>query len=449
MLLSHHHASPRSSTHLRVRLAALLAVCACSTPTEGLVPDASTDEPPFDAGAPIPEPRDDTRRSADRYEDNEAGLVAASTVARWVESWSTHRPAGVGGDLVVLQTSSLHGFVASTPGVRVYEVPSELTLAQLRSDGVSASLWSPARGARVDVFLRRYRIRPNHDFVLFVTGGDSLDELGNVTTAWFALRYWGVDHGFLGVLDGGLEPLAAELRSGAPAVPPRDGSERVTTLPRPNFHLLADLDQVQRAARAGGQIVDTRVAVEFAGERISTSRRETSCSVGAPACTAAYAGRIRGARNLPLDAVLDPETTRFRPLAEIDAALAEAAVDPTVDSILYDADATTSPIAAFTFLALTGTPAKWYSASFVSWSALQSTHPDPSLHALPIESRWRTDLPELSDEPREWAPSTATVRPLILDPHAPSTDRVQSEDASYRANPGPLPPDEEGGNPCL
>ncbi|MBX3228083.1 MAG: hypothetical protein KIT84_27340 [Labilithrix sp.] len=396
-------------------------------------------------------PAELARRSAERYDDNEAGLVGASRLGRWLAGWPASKPAGVEGDLVVLQLDPALGelpYVAEAPGVRVYHAAEITRLLEPRNDGVTAIGTAPANGVRIDSFMRRFDIHPNHDFVLFVAGEGSATSLATLARAWLSFRYWGLDHERLGVLNGPVAKVVpAGQRRATVAAHPFTGTRRIVTEERDHFALLADVGAV-RAAIGRDLIVDARPADEHAGAAFGASALDETCLDGAPLCTPVFSGRIAGARSLPSASLLEDEGA-FKPRDAIASLVAAAGVTPARTAYVYDLEGYGSALVAFAFLAVVGQPARWYAASYLEWGALNASHPEPALRALAAESPWRTDrFPELTEGASAWADVARGVRPLVFDGAAARSTLVQESDAKYKQNPPPLPAVGAGQDGC-
>lgn len=378
-------------------------------------------------------------RSATRFEDNEAGIVTASTVRRWLAETPE---AEAEGELIILQfgPAALEGgFLPSPTGVRTYDAPNLATLVQERSNGLFAAQIAPGRGTRLDSFLRNFAINPTTDRILIAAVEPSATALADLARVWVSLRYWGIAHERIAILDGTLTAgFSAEELSHAPLAPTADGTWRFPELATPRFELLATIEDVKAQQDSGGPLLDLRPQAEFDGAAISASGYDDTCLLGAPACTAVRGGRIRGATRLQLEAIGDPATLRWQGPEAIDAALLEAGLPRDAAPILYDADGSASAIATLGLLGISGRDARWYAGSFVEWSLLASDHPLAALRALPEGSPWR--LPEERFEAGGlFATSEAGARPLVLDPAVASTGRITTEDRAYLANPPALP----------
>lgn len=383
-------------------------------------------------------------RSAASYDANESGVVTASRLRAWIEDWEGQRPAGIHGDLVILQLDPgpSPAVIASAPGVRAYLAPELRALVVNRSNGLVALGSAPADGIRIDSFLRHFRIRPSQDLVVFARGSGSLDSLADLTRAFLVFRYWGFEHRSLALLDLGDgdfdSEIAASFRTDTPSTHPFDGTERVVGNAVDRFELLADLEVVRASLdRSDVVVVDARGPDEFEGRTSGETEVDDSCLAGAPSCLPSVSGRIAGAVSLPATTLL--HDGRFLEPAAIDTAIA-AIVPAGRTAITYDLDGRESAILAFALHAIAGRPVRWYAASYLEWGSLNATHPTPALRALAADHPLRTDhFPTLIDGATTWAPDERGVRPLVLDPSVRRTDRIQATDRAYRASPPPLP----------
>ena len=105
-------------------------------------------------------------RSSANFDDNEAGIVAAATVRRWIAEAENGEAEG---ELIILQFGPAQaegGFLPSLPGIRTYDAPNLATLVQERSNGLFAAQIAPGRGTRIDSFLRNFAINPATDRIL-------------------------------------------------------------------------------------------------------------------------------------------------------------------------------------------------------------------------------------------------------------------------------------------
>jgi len=127
---------------------------------------------------------------------------------------------------------------------------------------------------------------------------------------WWVLNYHG--HTRVKVLDGGWRRWVAEGRpvSFAPSAP----GTGVKFTPKTDSSLLGTLDQVREACAVGGSVIwDVRTSSEYDG---TVRRRDLR------------PGHIPGAVNLEWADLMDRETHRFKPLAEIRNLLNDRGITP-------------------------------------------------------------------------------------------------------------------------
>jgi len=174
------------------------------------------------------------------------------------------------------------------------------------------------------------------------------------TRLWWLLRYFG--HDDTSVLDGGLVAWTAAdglVESGESKYP----SASFTACPRPE--LLASLADVREITEGNGStcLVNALSPEAFRGEGPGAYSRP---------------GRIPGSVNVPWNGLVDAATNRFRPPAELAAALASGGVSTGQPVIAYCGGGISATVDLFAF-SLTGRDdARLYDGSLTEWSA----HPD-------------------------------------------------------------------------
>jgi thiosulfate/3-mercaptopyruvate sulfurtransferase len=173
------------------------------------------------------------------------------------------------------------------------------------------------------------------------------------TRLWWLLRYFGHDE--TSVLDGGLIAWTAAggpVESGESAYPPASFTAR----PRPE--LLASLADVREISENGSACLVNALSPDaFRGEGPSAYSRP---------------GRIPGSVNVPWNGLVDAATNRFRPPAELTAALNGGGVRADQPVIAYCGGGISATVDLFA-LSLTGRDdAQLYDGSLTEWSA----HPD-------------------------------------------------------------------------
>jgi thiosulfate/3-mercaptopyruvate sulfurtransferase len=173
------------------------------------------------------------------------------------------------------------------------------------------------------------------------------------TRLWWLLRYFGHDE--TSVLDGGLIAWTAAgcpVDSGDSTYPPASFTAR----PRPE--LLASLADVREITEnESACLVNALSPAAFRGEGRSSYSRP---------------GRIPGSVSVPWNGLVDAATNRFRPPAELAAALDGGGVRADQPVIAYCGGGISATVDLFA-LSLTGRDdARLYDGSLTEWSA----HPD-------------------------------------------------------------------------
>jgi thiosulfate/3-mercaptopyruvate sulfurtransferase len=169
------------------------------------------------------------------------------------------------------------------------------------------------------------------------------------TRLWWLLRYFG--HDDTSVLDGG---LAAWTAAGGPVEPGQSGYPPASFTARPRPELLASLADVRAVTGNGSACLVNALSPEaFRGEQRAYSRP----------------GRIPGSVNVPWNGLVDPGTNRFRPPAELAAALSDGGVRAGQPVIAYCGGGISATVDLFA-LSLAGRgDARLYDGSLTEWSA--------------------------------------------------------------------------------
>lgn len=413
---------------LTALLTALFAGCADDTSSE-----QGVEEHAFD--------------TAEDYASNVRGLITTDTLARWVSDWSAERPDDATGDLVVLQfgldpDEEIAVSIGEHAGVRAFDISEDIyVLNEPRNNGIFTAGQAPARGVRIDAYLRKYHIDPREDFVVFVAEDLSEDSLALLSKAWLALHYWGFPDELLAIVNGDLSDIDVDLLDDEPQEAEYDGEVRVLVLPSTNFDLTLSLEDVRDWVQdrpEGIALWDNRTEDAYEGRVVSDAPYENSCAAGAPECTAIYGGRIAGAQHLDAASFLDSDARILEPEA-LRALLQDRNIDRSRTHYLYDGDGARSALVAFILLAVTGQDARWYPNSFVEWSALNATHPESKLQRLSEDNPWRTDTAEFSEAIDVWAELRLGVQPIVINSKAEHAQSVLAEDERYLVKPTALP----------
>lgn len=381
------------------------------------------------------------------YEANTFGLITPDTLERWIRDWSAERPEDATGELIVLQLGlsedeEISVSVGAHEGVRAYDISEDVyVLNEPRNNGIFTAGKAPARGVRIDAYLRKYEIDPREDVVVFVSEELSEQSLGELSKAWLALRYWGYPEERLAIVNGDLGDLDVDLLDEELQEAEYDGTVRVLVLPSTNFDITLSVEDVRTWVQERPEDVklwDTRTPEEFEGQRVSVAPLETSCTSSSSPCTAVYGGRIAGARSLEASRFLDDHARILAPEA-LRELLDREGIDRDTTHFLYDGDGSRSAIVAFIFLAVTDHAARWYPNSFVEWSALNASHPESVLRGLAEDNAWRTDTEEFTEAIDAWGELSTAIRPIIINSRAEHAQNVLADDERYLVNPPALP----------
>lgn len=382
------------------------------------------------------------RESAADYAANLNGLVSGSTLKRWIGNWEAQRPAGITGDLIILQASegpAGHRFIRpNNVNVLTFVEPGWFAT---RSNGVTEIATAGLAGLELDQLLVRYGIDVSRDLIVCAQGDATPESFAVQAWCWHTLRYWGVEHDHIAVLNGGNAHLGAEWTaadfSAADFIPALPGQPSPTnairgrtvvsvkSLRTDNTVLRATLEDVIDELPAldvnepgdGVFLWDARTLEEFsAGEAteaalpavVALADRYASIRNGAP-----RQGHPRGAVNLAWHHLLDTATGLYKSRAELSAFLAggieagtrgfvsaqyqflgEGNAYRTGDTIhVWSETAAQAAIPQFTAAAILGLPARLYEGGTIEWNSLTGGALDrDGTPVLPADSPWRTDL---------------------------------------------------------
>ncbi len=171
------------------------------------------------------------------------------------------------------------------------------------------------------------------------------------TRLWWLLRYFGFER--VSVLDGGLPAWTAAglpLARGEETYPPAD------FLPHPHPEMLADRAQVQSIVSGEGQacLVNALPPEAFRGEGPGAYSRP---------------GRIPGSVSFHWENTIDPQTGRFRPVAELARRLGELGATGAEPLIAYCGGGISATVDLFALALIGRDQARLYDGSLTEWSA--------------------------------------------------------------------------------
>jgi thiosulfate/3-mercaptopyruvate sulfurtransferase len=368
--------------------------------------------------------------SNDDYNLNQYGLVTGSTLKLLAENWSTSKPFGITGKLVVLQiqagtTSSGKYFPTNTnTGVYSYLVEYNSTtqtstiFGQSRSNGITTTETMVPQGSVVDAFLKTYGIHPGKDLIVLASDTSTSSNLWNSLRAFYALRYWGLDKKNLAVLNGSIDQLSnlGEITT----TNTRNTSVNQTnallkTLLSDNTILQATLgdvihnvllgkstfEKVSTYPSNGVVFLDARASTEFSPSAPGqTNGPSGKTCVNGTSCKTAFDGNIKGSVNLPWGNLVKDSANndfRFKTKSEISTILQSVGITGNKQVITYCRTAVRAMVTFFATHAIVGYPTRVYDGSWIEWSAFAFDENDPQIWSnLRANSSWRTDKSSLT-----------------------------------------------------
>ena len=235
--------------------------------------------------------------------------------------------------------------VEHIPGAAFADIPGEL------SDPVSPYPFTLPSGARFAEAAGRLGIGEGTHVVAYAQ-----DSPMWATRLWWQLRFFGF--GAVSVLDGGLPAWRA---AGLPTESTAREYPAARFAGRPHPELLAtraDVEAVVASGDGGVCLVNSLTPRVFRGEgRTSYSRP----------------GRIPGSVNAPWPDLIDPDTNRFRPAAELEQTLRDAGAMGEEPAILYCGGGISATVDFFALSLVGRERMRLYDGSLTEWSR------DPSL----------------------------------------------------------------------
>ncbi|WP_135354892.1 hypothetical protein [Leptospira kobayashii] len=428
--------------------------------------------------------------SADNYDNNNYGLVTATTVKKWIANWAGTKPDGISGNLVILQSNTAGSgqeYIKPATGVFVYDWNqgggTDINFRQERNSGVTYVPTALPDGARTDAFLKFYNIDLTKDLVIFAAGTDTgtgvnggsgangySTDLPNApkgsiyqTTArgLFWLRYWGADKKNLAILDGDIKTQfsASELvASGGQSSPTNTGTFSVKSFKNVDNSVLAQpVENVIALVKAGGNSSATGFSgsVFIADARFNGSITANAEYIGTATATgvseyngssstnnkSAIEGHIKGAVFAPWPKFINQTTGRFKTKAEI-AALWK---DVTWQSdnagksgykdgqviLQYCRTNARSMITGMSTFIILGKPTAFYDNSWIEWSSLTST--TGGKQNLPSGSKFATDSADLTESLQFNATGVVATYANLKVNATPTTSRqIQIDDLTYK-----------------
>jgi thiosulfate/3-mercaptopyruvate sulfurtransferase len=171
------------------------------------------------------------------------------------------------------------------------------------------------------------------------------------TRLWWLLRYFGFDD--VAVLDGGLR---AWIAAGLPLEQGEHSAPRAEFTARPREEMLARLPEVRSLASRDGEacLVNALSPQAFRGDGPGAYSRR---------------GRIPGSISMHWESMVDPDSGRFRPPADIASALGDLGEPGTPPVIAYCGGGISATVDLFAFELIGRTGARLYDGSLTEWAA--------------------------------------------------------------------------------
>jgi len=276
-----------------------------------------------------------------------APLVDVATLSEHVENpalrlfdATVHLLRPPGGGPYTVQSGRETYEAEHIPGAAFADIPGEL------SDPVSPYPFTLPSGARFSEAAGRLGIVEGTHVVAYAQESPMW-----ATRLWWQLRFFGFET--VSVLDGGLPAWrAAGLETEAT---PREYPPALFS-GRPHPELLATRADVEAVVAAGDGavcLVNSLTPAVFRGEgRTSYSRP----------------GRIPGSVNAPWPELIDPDTNRFRPLAELEQTLRGAGVIGEAPVIVYCGGGISATVDVFALSLVGHDGLRLYDGSLTEWS---------------------------------------------------------------------------------
>jgi 3-mercaptopyruvate sulfurtransferase SseA len=404
---------------------------------------------------------DISQTSDANYDNNKNGLITTTTLKSWLDNWSSNKPTGVTGNLIILSYStSSRGYLKgdAAKGIYSYSIASTEYLQDDRASGPIVTVSMVPDGAKIDALLKKFAINPAKDMIVAAMNTGNTGNNMNIGRIWYSLRYWGVAKENLAVLNGGLNyytgtvdgAMADTYFQGTADTVLDNGTATVKDLLVDNTLLqislgdLVDWVDGKNLPTSGFVVWDTRTAREYDG---------TGTSDGA-----IFEGHIKGAINFEYSVLLD-STKGYSykdkvTLATIIGVAAPVAVGTTDTSDASDgttglgysaADAAagkvivshckTSLRAAVAMVAanvILGYPHRLYDGAWAEWGDLSNSPDKNNATGLAASSPWLTDTAARSSSVHAYGTGGSGVIPTVVDGNAPNGNVIINADKAYK-----------------
>jgi len=420
-----------------------------------------------DAAANINSPAQIAQESADDYNANENGLITGATLKRWKDDWLNERPAGVTGELVILQAfegAALSEYV-KPDGVHVFtHLVGSSEWVQTRSNGVGTTTSMVPDGATMNAFLVKYGIDPSKDMIVCAMGAGGNYQAMLQGRCWYMLRYWGTPRAHLALLNGdnAYQVSSTQMVAGdfdvAVSASAKSSYGTVDDLPEDNTALQATLqDMLAILPASDSNVLGDGVFIWDARGTNQYSAGEDD-GTGTPVAdymttfqnSGSRQGHPYGALQLDYSNMLDAAAGySYKPKAELAAYLAgevdgggKGFVDGTYQPVgtgrAYQAGDTVytycettfrAMITGMTSVVILGKPTRFYDGAMTEWNSMSNITAWDGAAILPADSPWRTDV--VSYYKAATGPTVIAPR-QIDDPYASSANAIVDADRRFK-----------------
>ncbi len=410
------------------------------------------------------EPKAISFKSDRDYNNNEYGVISASTLTKWLDDWKNNKPAGIDGRLVVLQAGTVSFDQNRTflphndTDVLVYGIPGggACDPTYLRYDGISNTPGAMVAGQNIDGNVNYYQIDPAKDFVV-VAVAEGSTAIREITRTWWSMIYWGWDMKHIAFLNGSVAYNYADNKDYLVAQPspmPEITHEyHMSTLKTDRTSLHLYIDEMKEIAKkedkSGYFIVDARGSDEYNGSKASKSISQ-NCGVNHDQqCVTAFRGHIRDAVDFPYTDILimDDETEdlngdgvidkkdasfKFKSYDDLTSLYAQKGYKEGDTVIAYCRTGRKSTLSALTATTVLGYPYRMYDGSWMQWGMMAHTEDTNGTMILPESSSLRTDTDMYSV--MYGYNDSIDVNPAgiyEIDLNATTSQKIKEEDQAY------------------
>ena len=173
--------------------------------------------------------------------------------------------------------------------------------------------------------------------------------------AWWILRYWGVPR--VQILNGGWDQWTAGNFPIEQTTPPAPTASNFTAQPQPK-RLATKKSLLEALGSDALQLVDARSEAEYCGDDPHGNKR---------------AGAIPGARHLEWSDLVDPQTHRFKPAAEMRRLFAASGIDLDRPTATYCQSGGRASVLAFALELMGAEQVQNYYRSWAEWGNADDT----------------------------------------------------------------------------